>query len=124
MESVLGKEVSTVLKNEHEKNGVVIHSKSSIKEIKKDTGGNVCGVVLDNGKTIEADMVVVGFGISPSTDFLVKSTVDLKDDGSIPVNPFMQTNQKDIYAAGDVASYPYWVTGESARVEHYINAFN
>lgn len=49
METVLGKEVSSILKAEHEKNGVQIHSKSSIKEIKKDGSGNVSAVVLENG---------------------------------------------------------------------------
>ena len=69
-------------------------------------------------------MVLVGYGIQPNTDFLVKSTVDLQDDGRILVDPFLQTNDKSIFAAGDVATFPYWVTGERARVEHYINAFN
>jgi NADPH-dependent 2,4-dienoyl-CoA reductase/sulfur reductase-like enzyme len=32
-------------------------------------------------------------------------------DGGVIVDPFMQTNYVDIFAAGDIATYAYWPTG-------------
>jgi 3-phenylpropionate/trans-cinnamate dioxygenase ferredoxin reductase subunit len=42
--------------------------------------------------------------------------------GGIVCDPFLQSSAKDIYAAGDVAAYPFWKTGEHIRVEHWVNA--
>ena len=35
------------------------------------------------------------------------------------VDPFLQTTARDVFAAGDIATYPYWVNGKMVRVEHY-----
>lgn len=35
---------------------------------------------------------------------------------------FLETSQKDVYAAGDIAAYPYWYNGVPARIEHYNEA--
>lgn len=45
-----------------------------------------------------------------------------REGGGLKTNIFLETNQKDVYAAGDVATYPFWYTGESARIEHYNEA--
>jgi NADPH-dependent 2,4-dienoyl-CoA reductase/sulfur reductase-like enzyme len=37
------------------------------------------------------------------------------------VNVYLQTSHADIYAAGDNALFPYWVTGTKTRVEHWNN---
>lgn len=34
----------------------------------------------------------------------------------------METDKKDVYAAGDVATYPYWYTGKPTRIEHFNEA--
>jgi apoptosis-inducing factor 3 len=44
--------------------------------------------------------------------------------GGIVCDPFLQTSVKDVFAAGDVASYPYWATGKRMRVEHYMTAMD
>ena len=43
----------------------------------------------------------------------------MQSDGGISCNPFLQTSDKDIFAAGDIASYPYWVDGQRVRTEHW-----
>jgi NADPH-dependent 2,4-dienoyl-CoA reductase/sulfur reductase-like enzyme len=81
-------------------------------------------VVLDDGTQIEADIVLIGTGVLPATKFLKDSGIQLDKWGGIVVDPFLQSSAKDVYAAGDVASYPYWVTGERLRVEHYMTAMD
>jgi NADPH-dependent 2,4-dienoyl-CoA reductase/sulfur reductase-like enzyme len=43
-------------------------------------------------------------------------------EGGIKTNIFLETSQKDVYAAGDVATYPFWYTGNNTRIEHYNEA--
>ena len=90
----------------------------------KGADGKATGVVLDDGSTIDADFVLVSIGVLPATKFLQGSGIELDNMGGIVCDPFLQTSVKDIYAAGDVASYPYWQTGRRMRVEHYMTAMD
>jgi len=55
---------------------------------------------------------------------LKSSTIQLDKFGGVVCDPFLQSTEADIYAAGDVATFPYWQTGQSVRIEHYVNAFD
>lgn len=83
--------------------------------------GKVKGVKLDNGTVLDADLVLVGIGIRPEASF-AKHQIAQLPDGSIEVDPFLKTTNKDIFAAGDIANFPYWVTGDRIRVEHWNNS--
>lgn len=50
--------------------------------------GAVVGVELTDGTCIEADLVLLGTGIQPATQF-IGGQVDLAKDGSVEVNPFL-----------------------------------
>jgi 3-phenylpropionate/trans-cinnamate dioxygenase ferredoxin reductase subunit len=50
--------------------------------------------------------------------------IKVDEQGAIVCDPFLQSSVKDIYAAGDVCSFPYWYTGKRTRVEHWINALD
>lgn len=82
--------------------------------------GEVVTLTLDDGSTLEADVVVTGLGIEPATDFL-DGVVDLADDGGVVVDEHLRTSAPDVYAAGDVASYLDPVLGRR-RVEHVDQA--
>lgn len=43
----------------------------------------------------------------------------MSEDGALVVDPFLNTNVKDVYAAGDLCEFPYWPTGRNTRVEHF-----
>jgi NADPH-dependent 2,4-dienoyl-CoA reductase/sulfur reductase-like enzyme len=45
-----------------------------------------------------------------------------KKVGGIKTNPFMQTSEQDIFAVGDIASFPSWYVGENIRSEHWNTA--
>jgi NADPH-dependent 2,4-dienoyl-CoA reductase/sulfur reductase-like enzyme/nitrite reductase/ring-hydroxylating ferredoxin subunit len=117
-ERVLGTEVGGVLQKMHEENGVKFRLGRTVKSF--NGKGKVESVVLDNGETLPADFVVVGAGIIPNTD-LVKG-VPFEKDGSILVNSSMKTSADGLFAAGDVARFPY--QGENIRVEHWNVAQN
>jgi NADPH-dependent 2,4-dienoyl-CoA reductase/sulfur reductase-like enzyme len=75
------------------------------------------GVVLttEDGRTIEADVVVLGLGITPNTG-LAEAAGLVVDDG-IVVDEHLRTSNPSVYAAGDVASYPDALLGRR-RIEH------
>ncbi len=80
-------------------------------------------VVLNNGQTLPADLVVVATGVTPNTDLLDGSGVVVED--GILADDHLATTVPDIYAAGDVAQGPDFSTrGRSvhaiqpAAVEH------
>src|SRR6185437_12178038 len=71
---------------------------------------------LSDGSALAADAVVAGLGITPNVQ--LAEAAGLKVDNGIVVNEHLQTSDPDIYAAGDVASFPAPVLGHRLRVEH------
>jgi NADPH-dependent 2,4-dienoyl-CoA reductase/sulfur reductase-like enzyme len=77
------------------------------------------GLELDDGARVAADVVVVGIGVAPATDWLVGSGLALDDgvvcDAACAAAP-------GVVAAGDVARWWNPLYGERMRVEHWTNA--
>jgi len=61
----------------------------------------VCGVILDDGRKIECELVVVAIGVRPNID-IIKDT-EIKVNRGIVTDEYMQTSVEGVYAAGDVA---------------------
>lgn len=101
-----------------------VKESAGLKEVLEDENKNVTGVVLTDGTTLDVDMVIVGAGITPATKFLTREETGVKLDaqGAVVTDAFLQTHNKDIFAAGDVASFPLWMTGQQARIEHWVHA--
>lgn len=76
---------------------------------------NVEGVVLDNGRKISCQMVIVGKGVQSNLTFLKGS--NLKTDKGILVDRHQRSNRADIYAAGDIAQTP-----DFFKADHTIKA--
>ncbi len=116
-EKVFGREVGNLFKKLHEDNGVKFRLSFSLKEF---VGNDkVQAVLLQNGDKIETDLVVIGVGVKPATGFL--KNLDLLPDGSIKVDEFFKV-QDDVFAAGDIATFTDWRTGEDTRIEHWRTA--
>lgn len=116
-EKPFGKEIGQLFQKLHEQNGVTFRLGALISHF--EGNGKVKSVVLDSGEYIEADFVVVGVGVKPATDFL--HGIDLQTDGSVKVDQYFCAG-KDVYAAGDIALFPDWRTGEYIRIEHWRSA--
>jgi NAD(P)H-nitrite reductase large subunit len=114
LERVLGLEFGKFIKTLHEQHGVRFHLGSTPQAIRKDR------VELSNGKTIEAEMVVLGVGVLPRTALAKDAGIAV--DNGIVVDEDLQTSAQDIYAAGDVARYPDPISGENVRIEHWVLA--
>jgi len=122
-ERVLGSQVGAVLQTLHEQNGVKFMLERITKEYRPhDDHQSVRSVVLDNGTELEADIVVLGAGVIPSTKFISDQDTEIKKfrDGSIIVDKFMRTSNANVYAAGDLARFPLPLLADhETRIEHY-----
>lgn len=97
-----------MIKDWCENNGVHVHTSTQVTGIEQ--SGDGLRVSLSSGETLDADLVVSATGVRPNTD-LVKDT-GIETDHGILVNRHMQTNDPDVFAAGDVAQGIDFSTGE------------
>ncbi|KAF4791083.1 Apoptosis-inducing factor 3 [Turdus rufiventris] len=79
----------------------------------------VTEAVLANGEHLPADVVVVGIGSTPNSAFLKGTSIARDDKGAILVNLHMQTNIPNVFAAGDVVTFPVaLLDGDSSSIRH------
>ncbi len=118
---VLGRQVAQVFADLHKDNGVDLRCGVQTLEI---TGrdGKAAGVRLADGSHIEADVVIVGVGITPNSQ--LASAAGLEVDNGIWADAQLRSSDPDIFAAGDVANAFHPLLGKHVRVEHWANALN
>ena len=78
-------------------------------------------VRLDNGVTIDCDLMLAATGVRPRTELAETAGLDIQQS-RIVVGADMQTSTPDIYAAGDVALAHNVVAGRALAVEHWQDA--
>ncbi|NWS78810.1 AIFM3 factor, partial [Crotophaga sulcirostris] len=98
--------------------GVKFYMKTELSELKgKD--GKVTEAVLASGEKLPADVVVVGIGVTPNSAFLKGTSVGRDNKGAILVDLHMQTNIPNVFAAGDVVSFPVaLLNGDQSSIHH------
>lgn len=114
-EKVLGRDVGKLFQNVHEANGVKFISGTKATAIKGDKKAD--SVALENGDVLDADLVIVGIGVKPATDFAEGLLMD-EETGTILVNQYLQATPS-VYAAGDVTQFPHFITGQPTHIEHW-----
>ena len=119
LQRVLGPEVAPIFDKLHRSHGVELRYRTTATEL---TGrhGAVTGVILSDGSTIDADMVIVGIGAVPRTE--LAAAAGLKIDDGLVVDEHLRTSDPDIFAAGDIAHAYNPRLGRHIRVEHWANA--
>ena len=116
---ILGAQVARMFADLHREHGVDMRFDVQVERI-EGTGGKVSGVVLADGTRIDADLVIVGVGITPNTALAQDAGLAVRD--GIVVDEHLLASHPDVLAAGDVASayHPFW--HRHIRVEHWANA--
>jgi len=121
----MGKKVGAIFRGLLEKNGVKFQMSASVDKAtpSKNDSSKVGAVHLKDGTVLEADLVIEGVGVAPATEYLKdNSSVTLEKDGSLKTDESFAVNGlKDVYAIGDIATYPYHGPGgdgSPVRIEH------
>ncbi len=105
---VLGDEVGVFVRQVHESKGVEFRLGRKPQSITAEH------VILDDGARLPANLVVMGVGVKPRTELAVAA--GLRVDRGVVVDDQLRA-ASDIWAAGDIARYPY--DDELVRIEHW-----
>ena len=113
LENVMGAQVGRFVQQLHEEKGVRFHLGANLRAIHPQA-------VELGGARLEADFVVLGVGVKPRTDLAKRAGLEV--DNGIVVDARLRSSAPDVWAAGDIASYPEARLGTRIRVEHWAAA--
>lgn len=114
--SVLGEKIGELVTRLHRAEGVDVRCGVGVAEVSGDD--RVRTVTLSDGERIDADIVVVGIGSHPATDWLEGSGIAV--DNGVVCDDAGRTSAPHVWAVGDCASWRDEVKGQ-VRVEHWSN---
>ena len=107
----MDKEITNILSKEMVDNGVEFYFNDAIERVEETK------LVMKNGMNFEVDFIAACIGIIPNTALAESIGLTIGETKGIVVNDYMQTNDPDIYAIGDVAETSDWHTGKPKRVQ-------
>ncbi|WP_258100916.1 FAD-dependent oxidoreductase [Marinoscillum pacificum] len=90
-------------------NGIDLRLKTSVVGVDATTNE----LILNTGERLYTDYTLIGISIRPNTEMLTSKGAEHLPNGALIVNEKMETSIEDVYAAGDCASIPHKLTGES-----------
>ena len=114
---VLGERIGELVARVHRAEGVDVRTGVGVAEV-RGSDGRVSEVELSDGSLLPAELVVVGIGSRPATDWLVGSGVAL--DNGVVCDEVGRASEEHVWALGDVASWRD-AAGHQIRVEHWSN---
>lgn len=91
----LDSDIAKYFEDELSKKSINIRKNTKVKSIEPDQ------ITLENGETINTDLVILATGVIPNTSLAEKIGVELGVKKAIKVSTKMQTNVENIYACGD-----------------------
>jgi 3-phenylpropionate/trans-cinnamate dioxygenase ferredoxin reductase component len=114
--SALGAQIGGLVARLHRSEGVDVRTGVGVAEVRGDT--HVDTVELTDGAELAADLVVVGIGSRPATEWLNGSGIEIGN--GVLCDAAGRTSAPNVWALGDVASWRD-AMGHQVRVEHWSN---
>ena len=110
LSQIVDAQAAAMVQGRVEQKGITIMKGLQAREIRGKE--KVQGVSLDDGKTVECELVIIGKGVEPNINLARDAGVET--GYGIRANDFLETSAKGIYAAGDVAETKDITSGEVA----------
>ncbi|OJJ35955.1 hypothetical protein ASPWEDRAFT_172739 [Aspergillus wentii DTO 134E9] len=95
------RDMAELLHTELRRQKVQLYLNRKIEQLDRTEDGYVCNIILDDGSTVSADLVVTATGIKAQTSVAREAGLAIGKNG-VSVNVFMQSSDMDIYAIGDM----------------------
>lgn len=102
-------EMAAILHNHIRSKGCELLLSDGVKFFERENDKNV--VVLQSGKRIPADIVILSIGVKPNNLLAKEAGLKLGITGGIKVNKYLQTSDENIYALGDAIEVTDFVSG-------------
>jgi 3-phenylpropionate/trans-cinnamate dioxygenase ferredoxin reductase component len=118
LQRVAAPETSDYVRSLHQGHGVAVLESTGLDRLVGDA--RVTGALLKDGRTLPADFVIVGVGITPNTR--LAEAAGLVIDNGIATDEMSRTSDPFIWSAGDCASFPW--QGGRIRLESVGNAID
>ncbi len=118
LERIFPGELAGMIQEDYIDRGVNVLNTDTPKSIQKADG--LYRVETKGGEELTGDLVVVGIGISPADQLGEEAGLEVFD--GIGVDRYLRTTDSSVYAAGDVAYFPYLAREDCTRVEHWDHA--
>ncbi|WP_209123378.1 FAD-dependent oxidoreductase [Alkalihalobacillus sp. BA299] len=99
--TIFDADMANFIHEEAEKHGVHLYLNESVQSF---AGTETVQKVITDKQQLDTDLVIVAVGTAPNTRFLKETDLHFYLNGAIIVDPYMQTNIEDIWAAGDCAT--------------------
>ncbi|MEA9978266.1 MULTISPECIES: FAD-dependent oxidoreductase [unclassified Pseudomonas] len=107
-----GERIGRAIRHLHEQNGVLFRTHVDVTRF--EGAGHLESVVLDTGERLQAELALIGIGVSPAIEWV--EGVNREHDGSLRVDGGMQVAE-GLWAAGDIVTFP--LSGKPHRIEHW-----
>lgn len=108
--AIMEAETAGFIENELLAYGVGLHTGAGVTEISQRS------VKLDNGKVLDADMVLLSIGVRPTLQLAKEAGLEIGQAGGLMVNAQLQTSDPDIFAAGDMVEIEHRINGKKVRI--------
>jgi len=119
MSRVVAPAISEFFRELHTHKGVEVICNATVSEL-GGTGGKVEKVIVSDGTAHQADLALVGIGVTPNVE--LGESAELRVTNGVAVNEFLQTEDENIFAIGDCAEHPCVQAGARVRLESVQNA--
>ncbi|WP_244643879.1 NAD(P)/FAD-dependent oxidoreductase [Alsobacter metallidurans] len=120
LQRVVSPVISAFFEERHRREGVRFMLDARIDAI--EGAARATGVRLASGKVVPADVVLVAIGGLPNVELAAQA--GLAVNNGVVVDEATRTSAPDIFAAGDVASFPSRLYGRRIRLESVQNAID
>ena len=104
---MLDADMAKLIQENLQEKGMCILTEKAVEEF---LGDDKVMAIIAGGEKIEADLFISAFGVRANTKLAVASGIPLGETRAIKTNGRMETDVKDVYAAGDCAEAPSIIT--------------